>query len=96
MKRRLYFFCKDPLPEFGRTTENPRKKGSLCTILSLKFQEILTVIIDGPVERYMEFLKHQLCKKVRKTMCHMFFRMDWASKFKTSLSSRVYLKEDLR
>ena len=72
------------------------KKGSLCTILSLKFQGILTVIIDRPVERYMEFLKHQLCKKVRKTMCHMCFRMDWASKLETSLSSRVYLKEDLR
>ena len=95
MKRRLSFFCKDPLQEFARTTENARKKGSLCTILSLKFQEILTVIIDRPVERYMEFLKHQLCKKVRKTMCHMCFRMDWASKFETSLSSRVYLKEDV-
>ena len=99
MKRRLSFFCKDPLQEFARATENPRKKGSLCTILSLKFQEILTVIIDRPVEsveRYMEFLKHQLCKKVRKIMCHMCFRMDWASKFETSLSSRVCLKEDLR
>ena len=49
MKRRLSFFCKDPLPEFARTIENPRKKGSLCTIISLKFQEILTVIIDRPV-----------------------------------------------
>lgn len=96
MKRRLSFFCKDPLQEFAKTTENARKKGSLCTILSLKFQEILTVIIDRPVERYMEFLKHQLCKKVRNIMCHMSFRMDWASKFETSLSSRVYLKEDLR
>ena len=48
------------------------------------------------IERYMEFLKHQLCKKVRKIMCHMCFRMDWASKFETSLSSRVCLKEDLR
>ena len=59
----------------ARTTENPRKKGSLCTIVSLKFQEILTVIIDRPVERYMEFLKHQLCKKVGKNMCHMCFRV---------------------
>ena len=59
MKRRLSFFCKDPLQEFERATENP----SLFTILSLKFQEILTVIIDRPVKRYMEFLKHQLCKK---------------------------------
>ena len=66
MKRRLSFFCKDPLQEFARTTENLRKKGSLCNILSLKFQEILTVILDRPVERYMEFLRHQLCKKVKK------------------------------
>ena len=27
MKRRLSFFCKDPLQEFARTTVNPRKKG---------------------------------------------------------------------
>ena len=95
-EKTISFFCKDPLQEFARTTENPRKKRSLCTILSLEFQEILTVIIGRPVERYREFLKHQLCKKVRKIMCHMCFRMDWASKFETSLSSRVYLKEDLR
>ena len=38
MKRRLSFFCKDPLQEFARATENQGKKGSLRTILSLKFQ----------------------------------------------------------
>ena len=38
MKRRLSFFCKDLLQEFARATENQRKKGSLPTILSLKFQ----------------------------------------------------------
>ena len=54
MKRRLSLFCKDPLQEFARATENPRKKESLCTILSLKFQEILIVIIDRPVERVVK------------------------------------------
>ena len=79
MKRRLSFFFKDPLLEFARATENQRKKGSLCTILSLKFQEILTVSTNMRVERYMEFLKHQLCKKVRKIMCHFCFWMEWVS-----------------
>lgn len=59
-EEKTIFFCKDPLQEFARTTENLRKKESLCTILSLKFQEILTVIIDRPVERYMEFLKNHV------------------------------------
>ena len=33
-EEKTMFFCKDPLREFARTTENSRKKESLCTIIS--------------------------------------------------------------
>ena len=66
MKRRLSFFCKDPLPEFARTTENPRKKGSLFTILSLKFQEILTVIIDSLYREVHGILETSIVQESKK------------------------------